>query len=516
MSAADTIFRNASVITMDPARPSAGMAAARDGKILAIGEDGDIESLRGPGTRIIDCRGGTLIPGFIDAHCHIFSYLKKLLSVDLGPPGVNSIEDIKSAIKKKAAETPPGEWITGTDYNDFHLADRRHPTRRDIDEAAPDNPVVLCHRSLHACVLNSRALELAGITGQTEEPPGGHIDRDLETGEPNGLLFEMLGHIREKVMPPMSQAELERSLAMANRDYLSSGITSLQDATYVNDYGRWQRFMDFKKSGRLKSRVYLMTGSEGIRQFREAGLGFFSGNNELRLGGVKIVLSEHSGILHPSQEELERQVLEAQQAGFQVAIHAVQPPTVEAAIAAFERARERLDGPGRRHRIEHCSECSQEMLERLVKVGAAVVTQPAFMYFGGERYLAMVPQERQPWLYRIRSWLDKGLVVAGSSDSPIVPVNPLAGIYAAVTRNVHTGQHLQQEERITAEEALAMYTINAAYVSFEEDIKGSISPGKLADMVLLSADPTAVPVEEILDIRVEMTVIGGEVVWENT
>ena len=516
MPVADLILKNANVITVDPGQPAAELVAIRGDRILLVGGNESLESVRGAKTKILDCRAKTVVPGFNDAHCHIFSFLRKLLSVDLSPPSVSSISDIKAAISHQAGNTPAGQWISGTDYNDFYLAEKCHPTRWDIDEVAPHHPVVLSHRSLHACVLNSLALSLAGITGETEEPPGGLIARDLDSGEPTGLLFssEMLGHIREKVMPPISEAGLTDGVTLANRHYLSQGITSLQDATVVNNFGRWQKFRRFKDAGQLKSRVCMMTGMEALSQFQEAGLAFGSGDSQLRLGGAKVVLNEASGQLHPPQPELNQQVLNAHRAGFQLAIHAVQPSTVEAAITALEYAHSQFPQAGRRHRIEHCSECPPRLLERLTKLQAVVVTQPPFLYYSGERYLARIPPDRLQWLYRIRSPLNSGLVVAGSSDSPIVPDNPLVGIYAAVTRQAESGQPLLPEECISASQALAMYTINGAHASFEEDIKGSITRGKLADMVLLSDDPTRVPPEQIKDIKVEMTVIGGEVVWE--
>ena len=514
MPVADLILKNANVVTVDPAQPVAELVAIRGDKILLVAANESLESVRGAKTKVIDCQGKTVVPGFNDAHCHIFSFLRKLLSIDLSPASVSSISDIKAAISRKAEQTPPGQWLSGTDYNEFYLAEKRQPTRWDIDEAAPDHPVVLSHRSLHACVLNSRALSLAGITRETEEPPGGFIARDLSSGEPNGLLFEMLGHIREKVMPPISQAELTSGITLANEHYLSQGITSLQDATVVNDFSRWQKFQRFKDAGILKSRVYMMLGGEALSQFQEAGLALGSGDSQLRLGGVKMTPSEAGGQLYPPQPELNQQVLNAHRAGFQLAIHAIQPSTVEAAIIALEYAYSQLPQTGRRHRIEHCAECPPPLLERLRKLQAVIATQPPFLYYSGERYLARVPADRLRWLYRIGSFLSSGLTVAASSDSPIVSDNPLVGIYAAVTRQAESGQQLLPEECISASEALAMYTINAAYASFEEGIKGSITAGKLADMVLLSDDPTGTPQEQIKDIRVEMTIIGGKVVWE--
>ncbi len=514
MPRADLILKNAKVITMNPRQPAAELMAVKDDRIRLVGGCESLESAKGAGTRVIDCQGKTVVPGFNDAHCHIFSFLRKLLSIDLSPPAVNSINDIKAVIARKAQNTPSGQWITGTDYNDFYLAEKRHPTRRDIDEVAPDHPVLLSHRSLHACVLNSRALYLAGITRGTPEPPGAHIERDLNTGEPSGLLLEMLGYVREKVMPSISEAGLIKGITLANREYLSHGLTSVQDATVVNDFHRWQTLRRFIDAGRLKSRVYLMAGIETLSRFREAGMAFGSGDNQLRLGGVKIVPNEATGQIYPPQPEFNQQVLDVHRAGFQLAIHAVLQNTVEAAITALEYAQGQLPQSGRRHRIEHCAECPPHLLERLKKLQAVVVTQPPFIYYSGERYLALVPPERQPWLYRIGSLLHGGLIVAASSDSPIVSNNPLVGIYAAVARQAESGQPLLPEEGISASEALAMYTTNAAYASFEEEIKGSITPGKLADMVLLSDDPTRVPTEQIKDIRVEMTIIGGKVVWE--
>jgi predicted amidohydrolase YtcJ len=218
--------------------------------------------------------------------------------------------------------------------------------------------------------------------------------------------------------------------------------------------------------------------------------------------------------VEPEQAELNELALACHQAGFQLAFHAVAENTVAAAVAALEYVNKHSPVAGRRHRIEHCGECPPPLLEKIKKLGLVIVTQPSFIYYSGERYLATVAESQLPWLYRIKAPLEKGVVIAASSDAPVVPANPLMGIYAAVARMAESGQVLLPEERITAEQALALYTVNAAYTSFEEKTKGSISPGKLADIVILSDDPTRVPSESIKDIKVEMTIIGGEVVWE--
>jgi predicted amidohydrolase YtcJ len=512
--AADLVLTNANVITINPAQPKAKLVAIRGNRIWRVGGSDQLGEVRGAKTKVIDCRGKTVVPGFNDAHCHIYGFLRKQAGLDLSPPEIRSIADIKAAILKRAQDTPAGEWITGTDYNEFYLAEKRHPNRRDLDEAAPDHPVALVHRSLHACVLNSLGLEMAGITRQTPEPPGAVIERELDSGQPSGLLFEMVGYIRGQVLPPLSDSELAHGMASASRHYLSLGITSLQEASANNDYARWQLFKGLKDSGRLKCRLSMMLCFDALAQFKEAGLAFGSGDQRLRLGGVKILVTETTGKLQPPQEELNRQALESHRAGFQLAIHCIEPDTVAAAIAALEYVGGKSSIAGRRHRLEHVSECPPELLQRLTKLRATVVTQPPFIHQSGERYLATVPPERQRWLYRIRSFLDAGLIVAGSSDSPIAPADPLLGIYAAVTRRAESGQALLPGEAISAGQALAMYTVNAAYASFEESIKGAIAPGKLADMVILSADPMKAPPERLKDIKVEMTILDGRVAWE--
>jgi predicted amidohydrolase YtcJ len=507
--ATDIILKNANIITLDAARPKAELLAISDDSIFYVGGNDEAERLTGHSTKVIDGAGRTVLPGFNDAHLHLFSLVRKLTSIDLSPEKVCSIVDIKKAIRKKTKSTPPGKWISGTDYNEFYLEGKRCPTRWDLDEAAPNHPVILSHRSLHACVLNSLALKLAGIIIDTTEPPGVRIERDLETGEPNGVLINMLGYIRSKVLPPFSEEEMDEGVALADKYFLSHGITSFQEATVSNDIGRWETVCDFKLNADLVSRITMMAGAPYWQEFKERRIITRSGDNLMQLGAVKVMLD-----VEPDQAALNELALTCHKAGFQLAFHAVAESTVDAAVIALEHVNKHSPVVGRRHRIEHCGECPPPLLDRIKKLGLVIVSQPSFIYYSGERYLATVPESQLPWLYRIKSPLSQGIIVAGSSDAPVVPVNPLVGIYAAVTRQAESGQVLLPEERITAEQALALYTINAAYASFDEKIKGSISPGKLADIVILSDDPTSVPPEKIKDIKVEMTMIGGEVVWE--
>jgi hypothetical protein len=282
----------------------------------------------------------------------------------------------------------------------------------------------------------------------------------------------------------------------------------------TNDLARWRTLRGYIDTSVLNSRVSLMTGYDGLPAFLEAGMRTGFGDERLRLGPVKIILSTATGRIRPTQPELNELVLMAHDNRFQLAIHCFEPDTVEAAITALEHVNSISPIAGRRHRLEHGAECPPPLLARLAGLGVMVVTQPGFIYYSGERYLATMPPERTRWFYRVRSWLEGGVTVAGSSDAPVAPDNPMEAICAAVTRQAASGEEVAPGEAVTPQQALTLYTTNAACASFEESIKGSIVPGKLADMVVLSDDPLAIPVEKIKDIRVLMTVVDGRVAWE--
>jgi len=258
----------------------------------------------------------------------------------------------------------------------------------------------------------------------------------------------------------------------------------------------------------------MMLGTESFSAFRRKDFETQTEKSQLRLGGVKIILDETTGHLRPSQAELNEMVLRIHQAGFQACLHAVEEKAVEAACSAIEYALRKFPKPDHRHRIEHCSVCPQSLARKLAALGIMVVTQPSFIYYSGERYLRTVPAEDLKHLYPIRTLLKSGVKVAASSDCPIAPANPLIGIYAATSRMTETGEAVLSEEKVTPEEVLTMYGQNAARATFEEGMKGSISPGKLADLVVLTGDPTKLPIDELKTLQVEMTMINGEIVWE--
>ncbi len=511
---ADLILFNANVITMDSACPKAQLIAIQDNRIIAVGKNDDLRKFQKRNTKVIDCKGKTILPGFIDAHLHLHALAESHVTLNLEPHhNVRSISDIQTKIKDLSRKLPPATWIRGRGYNEFYLAEKRHPNRLDLDQVTSVYPIKLTHRTGHAHVLNSLALKMVGISNETPDPPDGLIDRDIKTGEPTGLLFRMGNYLSEKI-PPLENHQLDQGMKIANDELLSMGITSIQDASSHNGIEQWKMFRRWKDTGFLKPRVVMMLGKESFSAYRKQDFQTRMDINQLRLAGVKIIIDETTGRLQPERSELNEMVLKIHRSGFQACLHAVEEKAVEAACSAIEYTLMKSPRLDHRHRIEHCSVCSPQLARRLVASGIMVVTQPSFIYYSGDRYLRTVPAEELKHLYPIGTLLKSGVKVAASSDCPIAPANPMTGIYAASSRMTETGEPVLPEERIAPEEALRMYGENAARATFDEGIKGSISPGKLADLVVLNGDPTKVPIGEIKDIKVEMTILDGEIVWE--
>jgi predicted amidohydrolase YtcJ len=507
-SKADLVLRNARAITLDRRFPRARTIYVQNGLILKI-SSADIESsLTGPYTKILDCAGKTVIPAFHDAHCHIVAYAEGLITVDAGPASVRSIDDLINRIRKIAAVTPAGQWIRCAGYNEFYLKEKRHPLKYDLDRATLAHPVKVTHRSGHAHVLSTAALKLAGIGNESEEPDGGMIERDLESGEPNGLLFGMGAYLAQKI-PPIGSGELDTAITEAGRTLLSLGITSVQDASPGNGPARWRQFEDWKKRGIFPPRTVLMFGA--------ANAGHLGEMKEIKgilgKGAVKLVLDEVRGKLNPSQAEINRMLLHINKSGLQAAIHAVEENTVNAAIKALDYALTDYPREDHRHRVEHCSICSSGAAARLAALGAAVVTNPAFIYYSGERYLSDVPAGQFQHLYALNSMLGAGLRVAGGSDAPVACPDPLKAVYSAVTRRAENGREVLTRQSINVIDALALFTSGAAYSCFREKQLGTISKGKYADLAILNADPLRVKAEELKNIKVEMTLLNGDLAY---
>lgn len=513
---ADLILTKGNIITLDPLIPKASWLSIRNGIIIDMGDGEAWKDYCGGNSKIIDCSGKTVLPGFIDPHIHLMSYAESLMTLDLSFNNFpHAISDIKSAIHNYSRKLSPGTWIKGKGYNEFYLTEKRHPNRWDLDEAAPDHPIKLTHRSGHAHVLNSLGLKLLGISGTTPDPQGGIIERDLKTGEPTGLLYEM-GEFLSEHVPPLSDKELEKGVIKASNKLIACGITSIHDASYGNNIARYRLIESFKKRGLFISRFKMMIGIKGLEEYFEQDFSGYSTKEQPGINGVKIILDGTTGRLLPSKEELNKIVLEVHKRGMHVSIHAIEENAIEGACESIAFALKKIPKKSHRHRIEHCSVCPPRLVEKISSLEIVVVSQPSFLFFSGDRYLKTVPNRQLKHLYPFRSLLNKGIMLAASSDCPIAPPNPLIGISTAVSRIAQTGDVVVPEERISVMDALGLYTRNAAFVTLEEKAKGTVSPGKLADLVVLNGDPTRLPYDEIRDLEVEVTIIDGKMFWNKT
>ena len=521
-------------------QPIAEAVALQGESILAVGSRHFIAALVGPKTRTIDCQGMTLLPGFIDAHCHVLATAAALQGVDCGPAAVSSIQDLQLAVRNRADEIPPGDWVRGFGYDELALKERRHPTRWDLDQAAPNHPVRLDHRSGHATVMNSLGLAQAAIHRDTADPVEGVIHREGATGEPTGLLLEMGGLLAERLGNLRTEYDQEKGVSCLSRRLLSYGITSVQDAGPQNNPDRWISFKELQTSGKFAPRITMMGGARCLDDFSAEGLTWGSGNEWLRLGHLKIMLTLTTGQLHPDPNTLSHVISEARKAGFPVAIHAIETEAVAAAAQGLggihptpndkegEEAGNRwgqkggygVGGP--RDRIEHCSECPPEVAALVRSSGAVVVTQPGFVYWNGDNYLERVEPSKLEWLYPVGGLSRSGVSVAFGSDSPVIDPNPWPAIYSAVTGTTRTGQSLRGDNKrgsassqaVSVASALHMYTLGAAYAEGTQGTKGSIEPGKLADLTLLDADVAGLEPSGLKQVRPVFTIIEGRLVWQ--
>jgi predicted amidohydrolase YtcJ len=511
----DLVIVNAQVLTMDDSQPHAQAVAVSQDRILSVGNNDEIRGLAGQDTQVIDGQGLTLLPGFIDSHIHLLSLARASQELDCSPDKAPSIAAIAHRVFEWARIIPPGEWVRCYGYDDLVLEEHRHPTRHDLDEISPRHPVRLEHRSGHAMVLNSLGLQMAGIKADTPDPVEGVIERDAN-GEPTGVLYEMAGYMSQRADSGRTRNKMRESVRGVKRMLLSYGITSVQDAGHRNGLDRWQAFRELIDADNLQIRLTMMAGVDRQAELHDAGLSWGSGDSQLRLGHVKIMLTMTTGALHPSPEEFTEIAAEAARSGFPVAVHCVEQEAVEAAaqvIAGLPPLPARVPA----HRIEHCSECPPDVLKAVRSSGGAVVTHPGFIYWNGPSYRANVADERQPHLYPIGAIESAAINVAIGSDAPVINPNPWPAIQSAVTRQDYAGQSFPETDgsgSIGIESALRMYTKSGAELEGTAQDKGSISPGKLADLVLVDADPLTIDANYLKGIKAKMTLVGGKVVWE--
>jgi len=519
MPDAGLVVINANVVTLNDKQPRAQAIAIRHGKIVAVGTNEEVNKHAGPATKIIDAKGKTMVPGLVDCHVHMTGLGYSAKSLDW--TDTYSIKDAQEKLRTYATDNSEKEWITGGRWNQERFAEKRLPTRRDLDEIVKDKPVCLMRVCGHIGVANSRALQIAGIAKNTVVE-GGEIDLDARTGEPTGILRENALELIWKVMPKPSQKELEEACLAACQKAVEVGLTCVH--WMVTSRNEIRALQNLHSKGKLPLRVCLGIAIEFLDQL--TGLKFVTGYGDgmLKIGFMKILADgslgaqtaalrepysdkpETNGMLLYTQRKLNTLVSRAHQAGLQVAIHAIGDRAVDSVLKAYEKALEEHPRENHRHRIEHCSVLNPKLIKRMKRLNLVASVQPHFVV-SDFWALDRLGESRIRWMFPFKTLMQEQIVVTSGSDCPVEPINPILGIWAAVARKT------VPEERLSIEEALKTYTLNAAFASFDEDRRGTLKAGKLADLTVLSDDPFSVAPDDIRSIRVEMTMVNGEIVY---
>ncbi len=511
--------------------------AVWQGRVLATGTTREIAPMIGPRTRVIDLAGRLATPGLNDSHLHLVSLGLTMDWVDAKPAAAPTLAALLEQIGKRARDSKPGQWILARGYDQTKLDVRRHPYREELDGVAPRNPVMLVRACGHISICNSQALALAGITESSIPPEGGLIE--VQNGRLTGLLAENARAPVNKVIPAPTQDELIAGIERGGRYLLSLGITSCMDAA-VGQRGGFSEIPAYfaaKRSGRLPVRTWLcLLGDPGrgiVEKCHEAGLVSGTGDDMLMVGAVKIFLDGSAGgrtawmskpYLGPDRtcgvpilrdNELQALVDRYHRQGYQLACHAIGDAAIEQLISAYERALAADPDPDRRHRIEHCGCSSDTQHRRMLAAGIYPCPQQVFVYDFGDAYVSVLGEERGLRSYPIKTWLDLGLKPATGSDAPVCDPNPFPNLYAMLTRKTWKGTVMDASERLPIERALQAYTEFGAFSQKQENVKGRLVPGQLADVAVFSRDLlTATPEEILRETHCDLTLVGGQVVYE--
>jgi hypothetical protein len=481
---------NARVVTGDPARPCAGAMALVGGRIAAVGDEA--RAAVGPRAAILDAGGATVLPGFIDAHVHLLALARQLAGVDLS--GVRSSAELSAVLRAADRALPPGAWLRAYGYDEHCLTERRHPDRELLDRVTRERPARIRHRTRHASVLNSAALgHVARRAPELLRAPG--VERDARTGAPTGILYDLDGELTP-LLPRPGHHELARDIAHAGHRLLAAGVTAVDDAGATNGPEERALVGEALAAGMLRQRIRMLWGA------RRHGL-----PADPTVTGVKLMLREDG----EPDAEFRDLLMEAHRRGLQVAVHAVEGTAIATALAAFEEALGRWPRP-HRHRLEHCALCPPPLMERIAALGLGVVVQPGFLHQAGEKYVADVAASERDWLYPLRSFLARGISVAGSSDAPVGPLEPLVAIAAAVGRRTVLGSTVGASESLSLDRALDLYGSGAARMTLG-DHRGRIRIGAQADLVILGADLLRTPPEDLPSVPLHAVIVNGRVVW---
>jgi len=537
--AMELVVEDAVFVTMaadgGPSGPD-GALLVRDGRIAAVGPAEAVRAAASPGARVVRLDGATVVPGLIDAHCHVADVGYLAASGDCSQPSAPDIPAVQARLREAADRTPPGSWVTGSGYVEYKLREGRHPTRADLDRAVPDRPAVLYHTSLHACVLNTAALAEAGFADGQPDPPGGAFGRDRD-GRLDGVVFErpMFALFERNLradLARMDAAARIRLVQVAGQRLAAFGLTAACEADMRRD--SLAAFADADAAGLLGLRIYglvvhdqvdwlLASGLRGRRSARlaaEAVKIWADGGMSSRtaaIHGSYPVPPYGSGILYFERDELTEMVGDFDARGFQVAIHAQGDRAIATVLDAYAAVLGgEAGGAGNRlrHRIEHGGAMYPPLAARAAALGIVVVSQPGFLSTLGDGF-AEAFGDRSGQLYSFGSWQRAGITVAGSSDAPVITADPRLGLRDAMLRRTGDGRVLGPAERLTARDALALYTTRAAFAARREDEIGSLAPGKRADFAVLDANPLDADPEHIPGIRVLATVLGGRPVHDS-
>ncbi len=518
---------------MDPSRPTADAVAIYGNRVVAIGSSKEINSMGGPQTRVIDAHGQLVLPGFNDAHVHFLSGGFQLASVDLRD--ANSPEEFADRIRRFVEKLPPGRWITGGDWDHERWPGASLPTKELIDRHTPNTPVFVNRLDGHMSLANSVALKLAGVTRETKDPPGGLIVREAKTGEPTGVLKDAAMSFVWKVVPPSSFEEKLTAARAATEHAARLGVTSVQDVSAGNDVAVYQTLLD---RGQLKTRIYAVSPLPSWERLARTGVRSHFGSGMLRIGGLKGFSDGSLGSttaffyepykdapdtrglagdeMFPEGAMLER-VRGADRAGLQVMIHAIGDRANDSILSIFEQVTGENGEGDRRFRIEHAQHLRLQDIPRFGRAKVIASMQPYHAIDDGRWAEKRIGHERARTTYAFRSLLDAGALLAFGTDWTVAPLDPLLTIYGAVTRRTLDGKNPLgwiPEQKISVQEAVRAYTVGSAYAEFQEGVKGSIIPGKLADVVILSHDIFRIDPKEIENARVVLTIIDGRVVYE--
>jgi predicted amidohydrolase YtcJ len=523
------VILHAHVWTGDPAHPEAQAIAWREDRILAVGTDDEVSALAGPRTRVMDARGGTVAPGFVDAHLHFVNGGATLTEVQLRD--VRSREEFAARIAAYARTLPRGAWMLGGDWDHTHWGGEL-PTRAWIDGVTPDAPVFVSRLDGHMALANGAALRAAGITRDTPDVPGGTIVRDANR-EPTGIFMDNALSLVERAIPPMSNDAADRALDAAMTYVAAQGVTSVESMGTWDDVATYRRAHD---AGRLRTRIYAVVPLATWERLRDEVAAHGRGDAWLRIGGLKGYadgsLGSHTawmlapftdgggtGLTVTPPETLYERVAGADAAGLQVMIHAIGDRGNRTVLDVYERVAREHGQRDRRFRIEHAQHLAPEDLRRFGALGVVPSMQPYHCIDDGRWAEGAIGPERAKTSYAWRGLVDSHATLAFGSDWPVAPATPVEGIYAAVTRRTLDGAHpggWVPEQRITVEEALRAYTWGGAYASFDEAQRGKLAPGQLADIVAIDRDLLRISAVDIADAHVETTIVGGRIVYEAT